>query len=129
MEMTFIGGARYFVTCIYDFSRQVWLYVLKSKGNCFEKFKEFNGFVESQSEHKMKTFQLNNDNEFISKAFNHFLKDHSVEKQMSILYVLQQNGVAKRANCIIVEMTKNMLYAQNHDKSFWTEEVINAVYI
>ncbi len=32
MRTTSLGGARYFVTYIDDFSRKVWVYSLKSKG-------------------------------------------------------------------------------------------------
>jgi hypothetical protein len=71
MRTTFMGGARYFVIFIDDFSWHVWLYVLKFKWNCFEKFKEFKGFVETRSEQK-KIFWSDNDGEFISKAFNQF---------------------------------------------------------
>ena len=106
----------------------MWLYVLKSKGDCFEKLKEFKGFVEMQSEHNIKKFRSDNSGVSVSKAFNQFLKDHGIEKQMSTPYTLQQNGVAERANCTIVEMTRNMLHARKLDKSFWAETVDNAVY-
>jgi hypothetical protein len=46
MRTTSLGGARYFVTYINDFSRKVWVYLLKSKGECLEKFKEFKALVE-----------------------------------------------------------------------------------
>ena len=36
-----MSDTMYFVTFIDDFSWKVCLYVLKSKGDCFEKFKEF----------------------------------------------------------------------------------------
>ena len=35
-----IGGARYYVTFIDDFSRKVWIYFLKQKSKVFHKFKE-----------------------------------------------------------------------------------------
>ena len=39
-----------------------------------------------QSEHKIKTFRLDNGGEFDSKAFDNFLKDHGIKKQTSTLY-------------------------------------------
>jgi hypothetical protein len=54
MRTTSLGGARYFVTYIDDFSKKVWVYLLKSKGECLEKFKEFKALVETQSDHKIK---------------------------------------------------------------------------
>ena len=37
-------------------------------------------------EHKIKTFRLDNDGEFDSKAFDNFLKDHGIKKQTSTMY-------------------------------------------
>ena len=44
-------------------------------------------------------------------------------------YMHQQNGVVECENCTIVEMARNMCHDQNLDKLFWTEAVVNAVYI
>jgi hypothetical protein len=35
-----LGGSRYYVTFIDDFSRKVWVYFLKNKSNVFETFKK-----------------------------------------------------------------------------------------
>jgi transposase InsO family protein len=128
MRTTSLGGARYFVTYIDDFSRKVWVYLLKSKGECLEKFKEFKALVETQLEHKIKVFPSNDGGEYISKGFECFLKAHDIEKQTSTPYKLQQNGVAERANRAFVEMARSMLHAQNLKKSLWAEAVVNAAY-
>jgi hypothetical protein len=47
MKTTSMGSARYLVNFIDNFSWNVWLYVLKTKGDCFEKFKEFKGLVKT----------------------------------------------------------------------------------
>jgi transposase InsO family protein len=128
MRTTSLGGARYFVTYIDDFSRKVWVYSLKSKGECLEKFKEFKALVETQSEHKIKVFRSDNGGVHISKEFQGFLQAHGIEKQTSTPYRPQQNGVAERANRTFVEMPRSMLHAQNLKKSLWAEAVVNAAY-
>jgi hypothetical protein len=128
MRTTSLGGARYFLTYIDDFSMKVWVYSLKSKGECLEKFKEFKALVETQSEHKIKLFRSDNGGEYISKGFQGFLKAHGIEKQTSTPYRPQQNGVAQRANRTLVEMVRSMLHAQNLKKSLWAEAVVNAAY-
>lgn len=65
-----MGGARHFENLIDKFLRNIWLYVLKFKRDCFKKFKEFKGLMETPSEHKIKTFQLDNGGESVSKVFN-----------------------------------------------------------
>jgi hypothetical protein len=99
MRTTSFGGARYFVTYIEDFSKKVWVYLLKSKGECSEKFKEFKALVETQSEHKIKVFRSDYGGAYISQGFKRFLKAHDIEKQTSTPYRPQQKGVAERANC------------------------------
>jgi hypothetical protein len=41
MKITSLGGARYFVTFIDDFSRITHVYLLKAKGEVFNKFKAY----------------------------------------------------------------------------------------
>ena len=44
---TSIGGAYYFVSFVDDYSRKVWVYVMKAKSEVFEKFKVWLALVEN----------------------------------------------------------------------------------
>lgn len=57
MKTTSIGKAKYFVTFIDDFSKKIWLYVIRAKSECFDKFKEFKVLVEKQFKLKIKMFR------------------------------------------------------------------------
>lgn len=46
----------YFVTFADDFFMKVCVYMMKSKEEWIERFKEFRSFVEMQSEHEIKVF-------------------------------------------------------------------------
>jgi transposase InsO family protein len=89
-----IGGARYFLTFIDDFSSKIWVYVLKSKSEVLARFKEWKTLVERQSKHVVKVLRSDNGGEYISKAFVDFLSQHGIARQTSSRYTLQQNGVA-----------------------------------
>jgi transposase InsO family protein len=128
MKTTSMGGCKYFVTFIDDFSRKIWLYPIKAKSECFEKFKEFKTLVENQSELKIKVFRSDNGGEYMSKKFDELLKNEGIARQTSAPYTPQQNGVAERANRTIVEMARSMLHAQNLKLDLWAEAVVNAVY-
>ena len=56
MKTACMIGARYLITFIDDFAKNVWLNVLKFKWDCFEKFKEIKELIEIQSKHKIKMF-------------------------------------------------------------------------
>lgn len=128
MKTTSMGGCKYFVTFIDDFSRKIWLYPIKAKSECFEKFKEFKALVEKQSEHKIKVFRSDNGGEFMSNQFGELLKKEGIARQTTTPYTPQQNGVAERANRTIVEMARSMLHAQNLGLDLWAEAVVTAVY-
>ena len=77
----FIVNLIYIGVHIDDFLNIVWLCLLKSKGKCFERFKEFKALAESQSKHKTKAIMLDNKWVYISKALERFLKDHIIQNQ------------------------------------------------
>jgi hypothetical protein len=54
MSMTARGGYEYFVTFTDDFSRYGYVYLMKSKSETFEKFKEFQSEVQNQLGKKIK---------------------------------------------------------------------------
>ena len=56
MKKMSVEGTKYFVIFADDFSMKVCVYMMKSKGEWIERFKEFQSFVEMQSEHEIKVF-------------------------------------------------------------------------
>ena len=62
-----VGEAKHFVTFVDDFSRKMWVYMTKYKGLWFERYKEFQAFVEIQLEYEIKAFQWMYGGDFISK--------------------------------------------------------------
>jgi hypothetical protein len=92
MKTTSCGGARYFVTFIDDFSRKTHVYLLKAKGEVFDKFKEYKALVENQIGMKIKTFRLDNGGKFVSQKFDNFLHECGIQGQTSAPYTSQQNG-------------------------------------
>ena len=129
MKTMSLGGARYFLTFIDDFSRKMWVYPLKAKSECFERFKEFKALVEKEVEAEIKVFRSDNGGEYTSNQFQAYLKAQGIVHQTSAPHTPQQNGVAERANRTIVEMARSMIYGQNLGLEFWAEAVSNAVYI
>lgn len=118
-------GAKYFLIFIDDFSKKVWLYLLKSKRQVLDKFKEWKTLVEKQSEQKIKVLRSDNGGEYISKAFDVFLHKHGIARETSAPYTPQQNRVAERANRTIVEMGRSMMHAQRLGLELWVEAMSN----
>jgi hypothetical protein len=123
MRTTSHGGARYILTFIDDPSRKTHVYLLKAKGEGFEKFKQYKALVEKEIGHKIKVLQSDNGGEFVSKKFDTFLAECGIQRQTSAPYSPQQNGVAELANRTIMECERSMILAQGLGLEFWGEAV------
>lgn len=65
METTSVGGAKYVVTFIDDYSRKVFAYFAKRKNDNEGIFIEFKKFVETQTGQKLKVLRSDNGGEYI----------------------------------------------------------------
>ena len=123
------GGNRYFITFIDDFSRMTWVYFLRQKSEVFTVFKKFQMMVERQSGQLIKVLRSDRGGEYNSKEFEKFCEDIGLQRQLTVAYTPQQNGVAERKNRTIVEMAKSMLHEKGMTHEFWGEAVYTAVYL
>ena len=114
----------FYVTFIDDFSRKVFIFLLKHKYDVFEKFKEFKALVENETSKKIYTIRSDNGGEFCSSPFVKFCKIHGIKKETSTPYTPQQNGVDERYNRTIMEMARAMMFETNLDFKFWGEAVV-----
>ncbi len=54
-----LGGNRYYLTFVDDFSTKSWVYLLKDKSEVLKYFKKWKVMTEKQSEKKLKIFRTN----------------------------------------------------------------------
>ena len=55
-----MSGYEYYVTFIDDYSRNSWIYFLKTKDEVFGKFKEFKALIDNHTERRIKTLRTHN---------------------------------------------------------------------
>ncbi|TXG54163.1 hypothetical protein EZV62_019419 [Acer yangbiense] len=72
------GGSRYFLSLVDDYSRKVWIYLLKTKDQAFDSFKAWKKLVENQTSKKVKTLRTDNGLEFFNEEFNKFCSDEGI---------------------------------------------------
>lgn len=129
MSINSIGGKRYFVTFIDDFSRKCFVYMIAHKNQVLKCFKEFKLFVEGQMEVKIKSLRTDWGGEYINNDFDKFLLENGISHQKSAVYSPQQNGLAERMNRTIIEKVRCMLIDAALSLGFWAEAVQTAVFI
>ncbi|GJY11622.1 retrovirus-related pol polyprotein from transposon TNT 1-94 [Tanacetum coccineum] len=64
-----LGGKRYFLSIVDDYSRRVWVYILRFKHVAFGKFKEWKQLVENPTGRTVKKLRTDNGLEFCNQEF------------------------------------------------------------
>ncbi|KAK0586137.1 hypothetical protein LWI29_001641 [Acer saccharum] len=123
------GGNRYFLSLIDDYSRKLWLYLLKSKDQAFESFKAWKRLVENQTSKKLKILRTDNGLEFCNENFNKFCEEHGITRHKTVRHTPQQNGVAERMNRTVLEKVRCLLIGAGLSQNFWGEAAATAAYL
>ncbi|CAL2271954.1 unnamed protein product [Prunus armeniaca] len=129
MKTESISGNRYFLLFTDNCTIITWVYFIRNKSNAFECFKKFKAMTKRQCGYKVKGLRSDRGGEFLSNEFNKYCNELGIQRQLTMTYSPQQNGVAKRKNRMVVEMAKSMLYEKGLPYEFWTEAVNTTVYI
>lgn len=123
-----LGGASYFVTFIDDHSRKVWVFLLKSKDQVFDAFKEFHAKVEREIGMKLKCVRSDNGGEYRG-PFEEYCRKYGIKLEKTVPKTPQQNGLAERMNRTITEKVRSMLSHAKLPKSFWRKAVKTPVHL
>ena len=124
-----LGGNRYFLLIINDFSRLIWVAMLQHKSDALEAFKKFKALAETEKGGKLKAVRIDRGGEFTSTEFSNFCISNGIKRDLTASYSPQQNGVAERKNMTVMSMVQAMLKAKDLPRELWGEAVSTAVYI
>ena len=92
-----------FLTILEDYSRHVWVVMLKFKSKAYDKVKSFVHMVENQFEKKVKAIRSDNGLEFLLKVF---YDAKGILHQKSCVYTPEQNGRVERRHQHILNISK-----------------------
>ncbi|GKE52996.1 putative RNA-directed DNA polymerase, partial [Tanacetum coccineum] len=89
-------GFRYFLNIVDDFSKAVWVSMLKGKDEVFSNVFTFFNLIKNQFDKTIKVFRSDNGTEFVNKRFKNFCETNGVVHQTLCSFTPQQNGAAER---------------------------------
>jgi len=120
-------GAYYFLTIMDDYSRGVWIYLLKEKKEVAGMVKSFITFVERQYDKCIKIVRSDNGTEFMCLK-DHFLQ-HGIIHQTSCTGTPQQNGRVEHKHRHILNVARSLRFQGNLLIKLWGECVLAAGYL
>jgi transposase InsO family protein len=121
-----IGGRKYGLVIVHDFSRFTWIFFLQDKSETEGTLKRFLRRAQNEFELKVKKIRSDNGSEFKNLQVEKFLEEEGIKHEFCAPYTPQQNGVVERKNRTLIDMARMMLGEFKMPKRFWSEAVNTA---
>ncbi|GJW73655.1 retrovirus-related pol polyprotein from transposon TNT 1-94 [Tanacetum coccineum] len=124
------GGNRYTLVIVDDYARYTWTRFLKNKTESFDQFKIFSRKIQNQLGCSIVSIRTDHGREFDNEVqFGEFCNASGITHNFSALRTPQSNGVVKRKNRTLQEMSRTMLNEQSLPQKFWCNAVDTSTYI
>ncbi|KAL4591437.1 hypothetical protein LXL04_004402 [Taraxacum kok-saghyz] len=120
---------RYFLTVVDDYTRAVWVFLLKGKDEVFGHIVNFYNMIKNQFDKTIKIVRSDNGTEFINQNFNTFFETKGIIHQSSCVYTPQQNGIVERKHRHLLNVARSLLFQGGVPLRFWGECILTATYL
>ncbi|GAU42828.1 hypothetical protein TSUD_185870 [Trifolium subterraneum] len=128
-ETPSLGGSKYFITFVDEYTRMLWLYTVKLKSEALNVFKRFKILIEKESDKSIKILRTDGGGEYTSKEFENIRISQGIVHEVTTPYTPQHNGIAERRNRTLLYMARSMIKQKALPHKFWGEAVTTAAYI
>jgi transposase InsO family protein len=105
------------------------VFFLQDKNETQEVLEKFLRRTQNKFDVKVKKIRSDNDTEFKNTQVEDFLDEEGIKHEFSAPYTPQQNGVAERKNCTLIEMARTMLDEYKTSDRFWAEAINTACHV
>jgi transposase InsO family protein len=123
-----IGGSKYCLVIVDDYSRFTWVFFLQDKSQTQDTLKRFLRRTQNEFGLRIKKIRSDNGMEFKNSQIEGFLEEEGIKHEFSSPYTSQQNGVVERKNRTLLDMAKTMLAEYKTPDRFWAEAINTACY-
>ncbi|GJS88135.1 retrovirus-related pol polyprotein from transposon TNT 1-94 [Tanacetum coccineum] len=123
------GGNHYTLVIVDYYSRYTWTRFLKDKTEAFDQFKIFSKKIQNQLGCTIVSIRTDHGREFDEVQFGEFCNANGITHNFSAPHTPQSNGVVKRKNRTLQEMSRTMSNEQSLPQKFWCNAVDTSTYI
>ena len=102
---------------------------MRHKDEVLAVFLKWKKLIETQTGRKIKRLRFDNGGEYKFDPFLKVCQDEGIAHHFTIKCTSQQNGVAERMNCTLLEKVRCMLSQAKLGREFWAEVVTYASHI
>ena len=121
-----IGGYKYFLLCVDDYTRYMFFYPMKARGEAPEwstrllaDFRRTANLNNPTGDASVETIHTDNGGELVSARFFELMDSNAVARTFSPAHIKQLNGVAERAIGVVCEKIRTLLLASGATPKYW----------
>jgi transposase InsO family protein len=123
-----IGGSKYCLVIVDNYSQFTWVFFLQEKSQTQETLKRFLRQAQNEFGLRIKKIRSDNGTEFKNSQIEGFLEEEDIKHEFSSRYTPQQNGVVEGKNRTLLDMARTMLDEYKTLDRFWAEAINAACY-
>jgi hypothetical protein len=123
-----IGGSKYCLVIVDDYSRFTWVFFLQEKSQTQETLKRFLRRAQNEFGLRIKKIRSDNGTDFKNSQIEGFLEEEGIEHEFSSPHTPQQNSVVESKNRTLLDMARTMLDEYKTPDRFWVEAINTACY-
>jgi len=129
MQLETPSRNRYILTFIDDFTRKIWIYLIKRKSEVLSMFRKYKSMVEQQSGSNIKILRSDGGGEYAATKFSGFCEREGIVHEFTPPYTLQHNGTVERRNITLLNMVRCILKTKKVPSFLWGEAANVATYV
>ena len=122
-----VGGFKYYVSFLDDYSRFTWIYLLKHKSDVEQAFYTFQKHVERMLDAKIKTVQTDWGGEY--RRLSRLFQKEGIAHRVSCPHTSQQNGKAERILRTLNDGVRTLLLHASMPPRWWAEALSTSTYL
>jgi transposase InsO family protein len=130
-----LGGKKYILVIVDDYSQYTWVLLLREKSDAFEAAQRLFKIIQIEQKCPIMRIRSDHGREFKNAHFEEYCHSCGIQQEFSSPITPQQNGVVEQKNRVLQEMARVMIHSQNLAQHFWGEaintasHIINRVYL
>ena len=129
VNKTAIGGYKYALVLVDDYSRMAWVYLMKSKAETPKMIAEFHLKIAQRNGFHIGCIHSDNGTEFKNTKLTTYLAQNNIKWHYSAPYAPELNGVAERFMRTLMNATRTKLIHSQLDQQFWGLALLSAVQV
>ncbi|KAJ9562067.1 hypothetical protein OSB04_007227 [Centaurea solstitialis] len=123
-----MGGKRFTLVIVDEYSRYTWVFFLRAKSETPQVIISFILRMEKYNQITVRSIRSDHGTELKNSVLDEFLVIKGISQNFSSVRTPQQNGAAERTNCTLIEAARSMLIEAHLLIQFWAEAVNTACY-